>query len=253
MNRTLEFPEGSACFAGHFPGRPILPGVTLLAQAADALRAAGENRPLAGIGFARLRQPVLPGMRIALDARAAAAGAWRIDLRDGNALVANAALAFGDLPAAPRGTLPAAAREAIPAFDSLLPHRPPMRFVTAVLETAATGVSCAAIVPRDCPLVRQGVAPALAVIEAAAQAAATWEALARTRTGGVAEPRQGYLVALRDVELFARHVAADAELVATVRLDAAALPLTHYAFDVSAEGAVVARGSISTFLAAAAR
>lgn len=67
-------------FQGHFPGKPVMPGVLILeamAQAAGVLtfRTAGAEPNehstfyLAGIDKARFRAPVLPGDRLELEAR----------------------------------------------------------------------------------------------------------------------------------------------------------------------------------------
>lgn len=73
-----NLPEGSPCFAGHFPGRPIMPGVLqieALAQAAGIL--AIETLELAGTGKlvyfmaieeAKFRAPVEPGVLLDLQA-----------------------------------------------------------------------------------------------------------------------------------------------------------------------------------------
>jgi 3-hydroxymyristoyl/3-hydroxydecanoyl-(acyl carrier protein) dehydratase len=58
MTATLTIPPEGPLFEGHFPGRPILPVVALLALVAGAL---GRTAPLRGVAFARLRQPVFPG------------------------------------------------------------------------------------------------------------------------------------------------------------------------------------------------
>ncbi len=58
----------------------------------------------------------------------------------------------------------------------------------------------------------------------------------------------GYLVAVRDVVLFATDVPADADLVASIRLTAAAPPLTHYAVEVDHGPRRVLRGTIATVL-----
>jgi predicted hotdog family 3-hydroxylacyl-ACP dehydratase len=92
-------------------------------------------------------------------------------------------------------------------------------------------------------------APALAAVEAAAQAAAAWEALRRARTGGAPSPRIGYVVALRDVAFFTEIIAAERPFLAAVRLVSAALPLTHYATEVACEGVAIMRGTIATYLA----
>ena len=63
-------------FQGHFPGRPIMPGVLILeamAQAAGLIFASSPNRPenviyyYAGIDDARFKRPVLPGDQLELD------------------------------------------------------------------------------------------------------------------------------------------------------------------------------------------
>ncbi len=64
-------------FQGHFPGRPIMPGVLILeamAQAAAVLVQRGSGRPTLGsqiffmaIDQAKFRRPVVPGDRLTLE------------------------------------------------------------------------------------------------------------------------------------------------------------------------------------------
>lgn len=63
-------------FQGHFPGRPIMPGVLIveaMAQASmfllDASVPSGSVALLAGIESARFRRPVVPGDQLVLDSR----------------------------------------------------------------------------------------------------------------------------------------------------------------------------------------
>lgn len=253
MNATIAVPVGGGCFEGHFPGRPILPGVALLELAREALAGVDRNAAhLRGIAFARLRQPVAPGDRLELTARVVAGGQLRIDLRRGEELVANAQLVPG-MPDAPPPSEPAPelgvpGLSAVPDLDLLLPHRPPMRLITSVAQEAADGLVCTARVPPGCGLAREGAGTPLAGVEAAAQAAAVWEALRRWRAGAGGSPRIGYLVAIRDLMLFARHVAVDAPMLAAARLEAAAPPLTHYRIETWAEGKLLLRGTIATYL-----
>jgi predicted hotdog family 3-hydroxylacyl-ACP dehydratase len=251
VNATILVPSAGGYFEGHFPGRPILPGVVELILVLEALaREAGQPVSLQGIGFVRLRQLVLPGDRLELSARELDGGRMRIDLKRDGVVVANGELILGD-PAraceAPRRS-PVLSMTGLPLIDALLPHRPPMRFVTSIVDDGETGLACAGEIPAQCALVSDGSAPALAALELVAQAAATWEALRRWREGGVAAPRVGYLVALRDVTFFAARVPAEQSLTAIVRLEAAAPPLTHYEVEVALNGALVLQGTIATFL-----
>lgn len=76
------FREGDACFAGHFPGRPILPGVLTieaLAQTALVVLLAGpepvEFGPDLPLGYlARVhemsfRSPIVPGQEVSFEVR----------------------------------------------------------------------------------------------------------------------------------------------------------------------------------------
>lgn len=254
MSATIEVPSGGAWFEGHFPGRPILPGVAELALAVDALaREAGRPLSLQGIAFARLRQLVFPGDRLELIARERETAHLRIDLKRDGVLVANAEFILGTPEATCTGTtisMASTMRETIaPPLDALLPHRPPMLFLTSILRETADGVACAARIPGRCALVCRGGAPPIAAIEAAAQAAAAWEALRRWREASVVAPRIGYLVALREVVFFTERMPADQDFLVSVSLDAAAPPLTHYRIEVALEGRLVVRGTIATFLA----
>lgn len=66
-------------FQGHFPGRPIMPGVLILeamAQAAGALIISGEKAKqheniyyYVGIDDARFKKPVIPGDQLELDVK----------------------------------------------------------------------------------------------------------------------------------------------------------------------------------------
>ncbi|MDF2179614.1 3-hydroxyacyl-ACP dehydratase FabZ [Aliiglaciecola sp. CAU 1673] len=72
-NITINEP----CFMGHFPGKPIFPGVLILeamAQAAGVLgfKSVGNSDQLylyAGIDNARFKRPVVPGDRLEFDVK----------------------------------------------------------------------------------------------------------------------------------------------------------------------------------------
>ncbi len=242
---------GNGYFEGHFPGRPILPGVALLAIVLETLaRDTGRAPTLRAIPLARLRRPVGPGDALALEARDGEGGRVRFDVRCDEALVANGELILGRPDEA--GTVTARASRAAaaaPPVASLVPQQPPMRFVTSVVAEAPDGLTCAAQIPAACALVAEGSAPALVALEAAAQTAAAWEGCGAGAQASAASPRMGYLVAVRDVALFAARIPADETLLASVRLDATAPPLMHYAVEVTLAARPILRGTVATVLA----
>jgi len=252
---TLAIPASGPWFEGHFPGRPILPGVAELALAIAAIRKeTGKPLPLRGIAFARLRQLVLPGDRLELSAReitgaAGEKGRLRFDLKRDGALVANGEFMVGTpLPSEAAPAIVVRSPPGDTAPEDLLPHYPPMRFLTSILWQDSETLAGTACIPNRCALVSDGSAPTVAAIEAAAQAAAAWEALLRRHRQGGTAPRVGYLVTMRDVDFFTDRIPADKSLQVAVHLKAASPPLSHYRFEVSLEGLLLVRGSIGTFL-----
>jgi predicted hotdog family 3-hydroxylacyl-ACP dehydratase len=123
-----------------------------------------------------------------------------------------------------------------------------MLFVERILGEADDGLSCVARIPGACALVASGSTPAFVGLEAAAQTAAVWEGLVRSRVSGTPSARTGYLVSLREVVLHRPTLPADADLHVSIRLVATAPPLTTYAVDVTVYGELALRGTIGTYL-----
>ena len=86
---TLPLPIAAdhPAYAGHFPGRPILPGVVLLDQARRLLEQA-SGLAVTGVAMAKFLSPVLPGETLALDYEAGPAG-LRFEIRCGERRVAS--------------------------------------------------------------------------------------------------------------------------------------------------------------------
>jgi 3-hydroxymyristoyl/3-hydroxydecanoyl-(acyl carrier protein) dehydratase len=100
--RTIEIAVDHPAFDGHFPGRPLLPGVALLAEVLEA--ALGEPMLTACIDRAprlavvKFLAPVGPGATLTIDFRLGARSLeWRV--RDGGRDVASGQIARADIGA----------------------------------------------------------------------------------------------------------------------------------------------------------
>ncbi|HEV3456742.1 MAG TPA: hypothetical protein VHG32_09295 [Thermoanaerobaculia bacterium] len=277
----LLVPAGSPIFAGHFPGRPLLPGIAHLALLRMVLRELAARGGLPGahkrvpdlaadtaiaeVRKLRLRRPVSPGDRLELrltavaspvDSAVDAADVIRFELRrqsgadqpgelasEGTVRLGAGLPPAGEL-ALPQGLAPAAG---LPPVAALLPHAPPALLLTAVLAAGAGGIVCAGVIPPTHPLAGDGRAPGFLAIELAAQAAAALQALERPPAGG---PRIGYLVGVRGALLPTALPINRILRVAAVPAGGAAA-LATYDMEVSDVdgGARLAAGTISTFLA----
>jgi 3-hydroxyacyl-[acyl-carrier-protein] dehydratase len=264
----LLVPADSPIFAGHFPGRPLLPGIAhlaLLRQVLDELAARGGLPGGPGVGTAitevrrlRLRRPVLPGDRIELRLPAIdAAGVRRFEVRrqpaaggPGGELASEGTVRIGAgvVPAAPPGPRAPGARTAardFPPASELLPHTPPARLLAAVLAVDAGGVAGTGVIHAAHPLAAGGEAPGFLAIELAAQAAAVLEALSRPPGG---QPRIGYLVGVRGAHLVPTLPTGRTLRVTAIPAGGAAALATY---DIRVEdeaGERLATGTISTFL-----
>jgi len=135
-----------------------------------------------------------------------------------------------------------------PKPDSLLPHDPPARLLERIVEVGEERIVCRGRVPGNSPFVREGSVPAFVAVELAAQSAAAWETLARMKQSAVPEPRVGYVVSIRGVELSPAEFPAAVDLEVRVEITGAAPPLTMYRFEVSHGDRRVAAGTISTYI-----
>lgn len=91
MNFRID--AGHPCLAGHFPGRPVVPGVLLLEQVVAAIEAVHGPLPALRLPQAKFARPLLPGegARVELEARAGDdARRWRFRvLREDGSLLAS--------------------------------------------------------------------------------------------------------------------------------------------------------------------
>lgn len=72
QHATLHIASDHPAYAGHFPGRPVLPGVVLLDHALLAIEEACQLQ-LGGLLLAKFHSPVSPGQSLRLEFRQDAA------------------------------------------------------------------------------------------------------------------------------------------------------------------------------------
>jgi 3-hydroxymyristoyl/3-hydroxydecanoyl-(acyl carrier protein) dehydratase len=101
---TFALPPDHPAFAGHFPGRPIVPGVLLLDAAVHALEQAralevpGPAAQACHISAAKFLSPVGPGETLSLSFTAGAGGGTHFEIRSGTRKVATGTLVPRPLP-----------------------------------------------------------------------------------------------------------------------------------------------------------
>jgi 3-hydroxymyristoyl/3-hydroxydecanoyl-(acyl carrier protein) dehydratase len=90
-------PPEHPALAGHFPGRPIVPGVVLLDHALDAIGSAlGKNFGACRIESAKFLSPAAPGEALDITYETSASGAIRFTIRAGVRAVASGAVGMID-------------------------------------------------------------------------------------------------------------------------------------------------------------
>ena len=90
MESALELASDHPSFEGHFPGRPVLPGAVMIAEALAAIERA-TARPVDGLLLSTVKffGVVEPGTPLTLRLEEAANGAIRFEIRSPRELVAS--------------------------------------------------------------------------------------------------------------------------------------------------------------------
>lgn len=250
----FRIPGGSPYFAGHFPGRPLLPGVAHFGLVVETIaRLVGAEVRFASVDSVRFRKPLGPGDAVDVEIDGPGPdGRVRFALRSGIERISQ-----GEGRVEPRAA--DAPREAgagsprspeVPGsgIEVVLPHVLPARLLDRVLEADDRRAVGAIVVPEGSPFLGEGGAASFVAFEMAAQTAAALEAIGRARSGADAGPRAGYLVAVRDARLHTGLLPVDRPLRAKVEQTEGAFPLTFYRMVVTDGGRTLVEGTIGTYL-----
>jgi 3-hydroxymyristoyl/3-hydroxydecanoyl-(acyl carrier protein) dehydratase len=208
---TVVVPADSAWFAGHFPGRPVLPGVAMLVMADEIARLRHPGWVLAGLRRVKFRTPVEAGCELAVLLTAMPSGDLGFSISADAIVCCDGLLSrsdrAGEASSGKPPEDPAAGTVVDRDLEDFIPHRRPMRLLDRLVTVA----------PDEC-LARgrlQGWVPAILGIEMVAQAAAGlagWEAsLAGRAPGG------GFLVGIRSASFPLPALPAGAGVEARVR------------------------------------
>lgn len=134
-----------------------------------------------------------------------------------------------------------------PDVGALVPHSGVARLITSVSSVSTTSIHAVGMIPAGHPLVVDGAAPALLIIELAAQAAAAMEAIGRRMASGRDESaRAGSLVRIREAQFSRASVPAGAPIAVTADVVGSAPPLAIYSVRATMNDVEVVRGVIST-------
>ena len=100
---TLSIAADHPAFDGHFPGRPILPGVVLLDAAVHVLTqtmraSTGDRQALCQISSAKFLSPVSPGEILTITCTGTASGSTRFEISCESRKVASGTLAWVPVP-----------------------------------------------------------------------------------------------------------------------------------------------------------
>jgi predicted hotdog family 3-hydroxylacyl-ACP dehydratase len=133
-----------------------------------------------------------------------------------------------------------------PPIADLLPHRPPMLLLDAVVAHDEESVQCTVSIRESSTFYEPGGVPAWVALEYCAQAIAAFAGLKARSEGG--QPRMGLLVAAREFSLQTSVFAAGDELLVRAHREFGEERVGRFACQVLREGVVVANASLSVYL-----
>jgi 3-hydroxyacyl-[acyl-carrier-protein] dehydratase len=94
IETALDIARDHPAYAGHFPARPVLPAVVLLAEALAAIAKEMGSDPIYSVSSAKFLRPVAPGTALTLAHESSGDGV-RFEIRTPDGVVARGVIARG--------------------------------------------------------------------------------------------------------------------------------------------------------------
>lgn len=88
----LTIPHDHPSLPGHFPGRPVVPGVVVLERVVAAIEAQYGPLPALRLPQVKFQRPLLPGEQARIELEQPEPGRWRFQVLCGEAVVASGAV-----------------------------------------------------------------------------------------------------------------------------------------------------------------
>jgi 3-hydroxyacyl-[acyl-carrier-protein] dehydratase len=92
---SFVVPATHPCLPGHFPGRPLVPGVVILDEVLAAIEARGGRCGSCSLPQVKCMQPLLPGEAASIQLEERGAGRWRFRVLRDDAVLASGEVVLG--------------------------------------------------------------------------------------------------------------------------------------------------------------
>ena len=177
-------PAEHPALAGHFPGKPIVPGALFLDELSRALEQA-IGRRLCSAKQLRFTAPLLPMQRVSVEYTEKTAFDYRFTAHANGQAIAKGVLSTVTSPNSPpliNHGKHSAATDARPLYDKL-PHQGDICLLDSITDYDSQSIYCLTKKPTTCPLQHHASLSAWVALEYAAQALACHGILNATNNG----------------------------------------------------------------------
>jgi len=99
---TLCVPRDHPALVGHFPGRPLVPGVLLVDAIVRKIQLTNDVGPLSLVTNAKFLRPILGDVNLSITLRCLTPGRFAYVAKSGDEVMASGTLEFGEHPAGDR-------------------------------------------------------------------------------------------------------------------------------------------------------